>query len=115
MQLKHDYLAAYRSLKLTRDSEGVLVADPELAHIGLHENDAKAKGIPSDPSKNRKAVCGQPLDCGQVAMLKVRPDPVSRSRQMNHVSLHMTLDSERQIHECLSSPDSYCVCGEGRL
>ena len=27
MQLQHDYLAAYRSLKLTRDSEGVLVAE----------------------------------------------------------------------------------------
>src|SRR5439155_27331409 len=27
MQLKHDYLAAYRSLKLTRDPEGVLVAE----------------------------------------------------------------------------------------
>src|SRR2546428_7942499 len=32
MQLKHDYLAAYRSLKLTRDSEGVLVAE-------FHSND----------------------------------------------------------------------------
>jgi enoyl-CoA hydratase/carnithine racemase len=27
MQGQHDYLAAYRSLKLTRDSEGVLVAE----------------------------------------------------------------------------------------
>jgi enoyl-CoA hydratase/carnithine racemase len=27
MQLQHDYLTAYRSLKLTRDSEGVLVAE----------------------------------------------------------------------------------------
>jgi len=27
MQLQYDYFAAYRSLKLTRDSEGVLVAE----------------------------------------------------------------------------------------
>src|SRR5207245_10378547 len=27
MQLQNDYLAAYRSLKLTRDSEGVLLAE----------------------------------------------------------------------------------------
>ena len=27
MQLQNDYLAAYRSLKLTRDAEGVLVAE----------------------------------------------------------------------------------------
>src|SRR5260370_23958586 len=27
MQLQHDYLAAYRSLKLTRDASGVLVAE----------------------------------------------------------------------------------------
>ena len=32
MQLQNDYLAAYRSLKLTRDSEGVLVAE-------FHSND----------------------------------------------------------------------------
>src|SRR5258705_10854880 len=31
-RLQHDYLAAYRSLKLTRDSEGVLVAE-------FHSND----------------------------------------------------------------------------
>jgi hypothetical protein len=27
MQLQRDYFAAYRSLKLTRDSEGILVAE----------------------------------------------------------------------------------------
>jgi len=27
MQLQNDYFAAYRSLKLTRDAEGVLVAE----------------------------------------------------------------------------------------
>src|SRR5947209_10020902 len=32
MQLQNDYLAAYRSLKLTRDSEGVLLAE-------FHSND----------------------------------------------------------------------------
>src|SRR5256885_16800020 len=32
MQLQYDYFAAYRSLKLTRDSEGVLVAE-------FHSND----------------------------------------------------------------------------
>src|SRR4029077_17066523 len=31
-RLQHDYLAAYRSLKLTRDSEGIMVAE-------FHSND----------------------------------------------------------------------------
>ena len=59
MQLQDDYFAAYRSLKLTRDADGVLVVEDHhsLGHI---ENATKSQ----HPTKEKKAMTTQVMHSG---------------------------------------------------
>jgi hypothetical protein len=63
MQLQHDYFAAYRSLKLTRDADGILVAEFHTKGGPFRFTAQAIYSCRSSPLSRDEPMCTQNMRC----------------------------------------------------